>query len=179
MRGPPTATSRPATEARAPRPASASKDSAPTRARPRSSAARTTARASGCSESASTAAASDQELVLVDAGRGSDRRQCRLTARQGAGLVEDDDVQLAGPFERQAVLHEQAVTSAQAGGDGDDERDGEPQGMGAGDDEDGRRAHEGLLEVPVEPPPGEGDDAGGDGHVEEEGRSTVRERLGA
>ena len=51
--------------------------------------------------------------------------------------------------------------------------------MGAGDDEDGRRAHERLLGVPVEPPPGEGDDPGGDGHVEEERGGTVRERLGA
>ena len=146
--------------ARAPRPASASKPS-PRRApgAARVALRRTTARASGCSESASTAAASAQQLVLVDARRGDDRRDDRLAARQRAGLVEDDEVELAGPLERQAVLDEQAVAGAEARRDGDDERDGQAEGMRAGDDEDGRGAHERLLGVAADPPPRERDDA--------------------
>ena len=57
-RGPPTATARPSTVARAPRPASDSKPLAADGLIPRALAPATTARASGCSESASTEAAS-------------------------------------------------------------------------------------------------------------------------
>ena len=49
--------------------------------------------------------------------------------------------------------------------------------MRAGDDEDGRGAHQGLLGIAARPPPGEGDDPRGDGHVEEEGRGPVGQGL--
>jgi hypothetical protein len=82
-----------------------------------------------------------EQLVVVDARDSGHGGHDRLATGEGAGLVEDDDVELAGPLERQAVLDEEAVAGTQARGDGDDERDGQAQGVGTGDDEDGRRPH--------------------------------------
>ena len=50
----------------------------------------------------------------VDAARGLDCRHDGLAARQRAGLVEDDHVQLPAPLEREPVLNEQAVSRAEA-----------------------------------------------------------------
>ena len=82
---------------------------------PRSRAPATIARASGCSESASTPAARRRTLVFVVAGRCRDVGEHRLALGQRAGLVEDDDVELARPLERQPVLDEQAVARAERG----------------------------------------------------------------
>ena len=46
---------------------------------------------------------------------------------------------VAGAFEREAVLHEQAVARTERGRDGDDERDREAERVGARDDQDGGR----------------------------------------
>ena len=67
--------------------------------------------------------------------------------RERAGLVEDHDLDLARPFEREAVLDEQAVASAERGRDRDDQRDREAEGVRAGDDQHGRRADERALAV--------------------------------
>ena len=53
-----------------------------------------------------------EQLVLVDARGGGHGGHDRLAAGERAGLVEDDDVELAGPLEREAVLDEQAVAGA-------------------------------------------------------------------
>ena len=74
-------------------------------AMPRVRAPRTMARASGCSESASTAAAIASSSLVGRRCRG-DASQRRLTAGQGAGLVEDDHLQVLGALERQPVLHQ-------------------------------------------------------------------------
>ena len=98
-----------------------------------------------------------QQLRLV---RRRDRDERRLALRERAGLVEDDDLELAGPFERDAVLHEQAVAGAERGRDGDHQRDRQAQGVGAGDDEDGRGSDERALAIALDPPEHERDDAG-------------------
>ena len=69
------------------------------------------------------------------------------TERERARLVEHDHVQEASLFEAAAIAHEQAVPRAKRGGDRNDEGDGEPQRVRAGDDEhrhhtlDRERAH--------------------------------------
>ena len=154
-RGPPTWTDRPSTVARAPRPASASKPwaaaaerrPAPGRAddRPGPAGARSRPRPPAAARST---AASSVARCRHDGGHD------RLADGEGAGLVEDDDVELARPLEREAVLDEEAVPGAQRRGDRDDERDGEAERVGAGDHEDRRGADERLLRVAEDPPGG-------------------------
>ena len=120
-----------------------------------------------------------QDLVLRRALDGDDAGQRRLALRERAGLVEDDDVELARPLEGEAVLHEQAVARAERGADGDDQRDGQAQRVRAGDDEHGGRAHEGLRRLTDDEPDEEGDGTGREGDVEEGRRGPVGERLGA
>ena len=45
---------------------------------------------------------------------------------QGAGLVEEHDVDRAHALEGQTILDQDPVAGGQPGGDGDDQRDGEP-----------------------------------------------------
>ena len=120
-----------------------------------------------------------EHVVRLDTGRRDDGRDHRLALRERPGLVEDDGVELAGPLERDAVLHEQAVARAERRGDGDDERDREAERVGARDDQDGGGPEQRALGVAEQPPADERDHAGGEGHVEEECRRPVRQRLGA
>jgi len=55
---------------------------------------------------------------------------------EGAGLVDDEGVDLLHPFERFGVLDENAELSAAADADHDRDGSGEAEGAGAGDDED-------------------------------------------
>ena len=114
------------------------------------------ARASGCSESASTAAAR-RSRSSRRRRRGRDVGDDRAAPRQRAGLVEDDDIELTRTLQREPILDQQPVAGAERGRDGDDQRDGKAQGMGAGDDEHRRRADERLLRVAQQPPDDEGD----------------------
>ena len=101
----------------------------------------------------------------------------RLALGQGPGLVEDHGVDGPGPLEREAVLDQEPVLGAERGGDGDDERDRQTEGMRAGDHQHRRRAHERALRVAEEPPADEGDGAGGEGDVEQDRRGAVGQRL--
>ena len=62
-----------------------------------------------------------------------------LALGQRAGLVEQDDVDLAHALQGEAVFDENAV-GADRGREGDDEGDGQAEGVGAGDHEDRHRA---------------------------------------
>ena len=86
--------------------------------------------------------------------------QRRLAPRERARLVEDDHVQLARPLERDPVLDQQPVAGAERGRDRDHQRDRQAQGVRAGDDQHGRRAHQRALGVTQEPPAHERDRAG-------------------
>ena len=59
----------------------------------------------------------------------------------------------------------------------DDQRDGQAEGVRAGDDEHGDGALDGLVGVAEQRPDDEGDDAGGGRHVEQQRGGAVGERL--
>ena len=65
-------------------------------------------RASGCSLPRSSAAASAQHVVFVDAGRRRDRDQARLALGQRAGLVDDQRVDFPQQLDRLGVLEQHA-----------------------------------------------------------------------
>ena len=100
-------------------------------------------------------------------------------AGERSGLIEDDDVQVAGTFQRQAVLHQESVLRAERGGDGNHQRNGEAQSVGAGNDQDGCGADQRMLLVAGEPPIGERHRARRDGDVKQDRGGTVGESLRA
>ena len=96
---------------------------------------------------------------------------------QRAGLVEQHDVHEPRPLEGQPVLDEDPGPGGDRGRQGDHERDGEAEGVGAGDHQHGDGAHDGLVDVAGQRPEQEGDGGGGGGDVEEQGGEAVGERL--
>ena len=69
---------------------------------------------------------SGQEAVLTAVGHGDDVGEGRDAAGQGAGLVEDDRLQLVGGLERFGGADQDAVRGPFAGADGDRHGSGEP-----------------------------------------------------
>ena len=100
-----------------------------------------------------------------------------LAFREGAGLVEDDDVECPRPLEREAILDQQSVACAERGRDRDHERDGQAKRMRARDDEHCGRPDECCLRIALPPPKHEGDEASADGDIEQHGGRPVREGL--
>src|SRR3954468_20561673 len=97
-------------------------------------------------------------------------RNRRLAERQGAGLVEDDDVKLTRTLKRDPILDQQPIARAERRGNGDDEGDSQPECVWAGNDQNGRRAEQSALPVAREPPEPERDDACAERYVEKNGR---------
>ena len=173
----PTRTCRPSTVAAAPRPASDSNAEAPRGASLRSPAARTTARASGCSESASTAAVSASSAssskpgaATMPASTGSPRVSVPVLSKMTTCTSRR-------ALQRQPVLDQQPVARAERGADGDHQRDGQAQGVRAGDDQHRRRADQRLLGLAERGPDHERDDARAERHEEEQRGGTVRQHL--
>ena len=132
-----------------------------------------------CSESPSTAAARARASSSSQPFGGRHADHAELAFGQGAGLVEDHHVDLAGLLQRQPVAHQDAVAGAQRGGDGDDQRDRQPQRMGAGDDQ--HRGHSGdhfHVEAHGDRPGDGGDDSHSQGDVEEPAGGLVGQDLG-
>ena len=77
-----------------------------------------------------------QHDVLGDPVRRHNLHHLGLAHGERAGLVEDDDVELGGVFERRGVLEQNAVRRAQAGAHHDRHRRRESQRIRAGDHED-------------------------------------------
>ena len=86
--------------------------------------------------------------------------------------------QQAHPLQGQAVLHKDAGLRGDRGGQGDDERDGQPERVRAGNDEHGHRTHHGPGQIAGQPPHYERHERGGCGDVEQPRREAVREHLG-
>ncbi len=82
---------------------------------------------------------------------------------QRARLVEDDGVDLARAFQREAVAHQNAILCALGRRNGDDQRDGQPQRVRARDDQDGGDAGNDLDVEADSDRPG---DRGEQGHAE-------------
>ena len=107
-------------------------------------AAATIAWASGCSERASAAATKASNVVSSKSAGGDDVGEFGVALGEGAGLVEDQHVELVGGLERLGGADEHAGLGALAGGDHDRQRRGDPQRAWAGDDQhcDGRHQRE-------------------------------------
>ena len=101
-----------------------------------------------------------------------------LALRERPGLVEDHRVQGPRPLQGEAVLDEQPVLGAERGGDRDDQRDRQAEGVRAGDHQDRHRPYQRALWVAEQPPADQGDRAGGERDVEQEGCGPVGQRLG-
>ena len=132
----------------APWPGTASNASARRRLEPRCvGAALTIASASGCSLSPSAAATRRSTSSSPNAVGGHDCDDLGLAARQRAGLVEHDGVERGGLLERHRVLEQDAALGAQPGADHDRRRGRQPERVRAGDDDDGDREQQRVLDV--------------------------------
>ena len=58
-----------------------------------------------------------------------------LPQSEGAGLIEDYNVQVPRFFQAPPIPNQETTSRAERSGDGNDERNGEPQSMGTGDDQ--------------------------------------------
>jgi hypothetical protein len=99
-----------------------------------------------------------EEVVDEALGKGADSGEYGAADGDGAGFVEDDDVEVGDALEGFSAFEEDADLSAAASGDGEGGGDGESHGAGAGDDKDGDGVGEGERERVSEEKPGcEGD----------------------
>ena len=101
-----------------------------------------------------------------------------LAGRQGAGLVEQDGVDGAHPFQSEAVLDEDAVAGGDRRRERDDEWDGEPERVRAGDDQDRDGADQRVVGLAEQQPDRGGQDRRDDGDVEQDRRCPVCQHLG-
>ena len=83
---------------------------------------------------------------------GHDIHDARFAHRQGAGLVEDNDIELCGVFQRRRVLEQNAATCAEPGADHDRHRCGQSERIGAGDHEDRDCQGHGKQQCFTDPP---------------------------
>ncbi len=98
---------------------------------------------------------------------------------EGAGLVEEDDIDGAHPLQGEAILDEDPGPGRRRGGDRDHQRDGEAEGVGAGDDQHRDGADDTVGGVSHRRPDQHRDQGGGGRDVEQRRRGTVRQRLGS
>ena len=114
-------------------------------------------------------------FVAADRCRGGD---CRAAGGECAGLIEEDDLDVAHALQGEAVLDEEAGARGEAGGERDHERDREAEGVGAGDDEHADHLDEATAGVAGDGPGDEGGETGDDGDVEERVGGAIGEGLG-
>ncbi len=119
-----------------------------------------------------------QQAVSIPARNGGDVLQVGFASGQGTRLVEEDDVDGPHAFQSHPVLDQDPGAGGLFGGDGDDQGDGQAQGMRAGDHQDGDGAGDRLRDAAQHGPDDEGDDARAGGEVEQEPRGPVGQRLG-
>ena len=103
-----------------------------------------------------------------------------LAFGQGAGLVDDEGVDLLHPLERFGVLDQDAEPGAAADADHDRHGRGQPERTGAGDDQDGDGDDQRVREAGVGPdggPDEERDDGDGDDGGHEPGGDPVGHPL--
>ena len=114
----------------------------------------------------------------VGAVDGDDVDECHAAGGDGAGLVEDDGVDLAGRLEDLGSLDEDPELGAAAGADEECGGCGESEGAGAGDDQHGDRGGErGGGRLAGAEPEAEGADGESDDDRHEHGRDLVGEAL--
>ena len=122
--------------------------------------------AMGCSDASSRAPVRRRTSSASVPSTGIDVDECHAAGGDGAGLVQDDGVDLPGRFEDLGALDQDAELGAAAGPDEQRRGGGEAEGARAGDDQDGnaggQRGGGGLAGAEPEPEgaQGEGDDDG-------------------
>ena len=121
-----------------------------------------------------------EQVVLGDAWLGEDGGQGGSAFGEGAGLVEEEGVDLAEGFESLRVADENSGVGCATGADHDGHRGGEAESTGAGHDEDGDGVDQSVGETRLwaksEPEPKAeacGEDDGGD----KEGGDAIGEAL--
>jgi hypothetical protein len=92
------------------------------------------------------AAGEAQDLVLAQVDAGHSGHDV-LALRQGAGLVEQDGVDCPHPLQGQPVLDEDAGAGGEGARQRDHQRDGQAEGVGAGDDEHGDGSDHGVVGI--------------------------------
>ncbi len=121
-----------------------------------------------------------QHLVLGAAVPiASDRGDGGLALGQGAGLVEQHRPDRAHALQRHPVLDEHPAARGPLGGDGHDQRDGQTEGVRAGDHQHGDGADDGVLRLAGEAPHHRGDGRRAQCEPEQPARRLVGEALGA
>ncbi len=118
-----------------------------------------------------------EQLLAAGAVGSGDVFEFGFAFGQGAGLVEQDDVDGAHALQRHPVLDQHSGAGCLLGGDGDDQRDGQAQGVRAGDHQHGDGAGHGVRDAAQQRPGDEGDEAGTGGEVEQERRGPVGQGL--
>ena len=131
----PTATRLPSTAPLTPFPVCEANAEGSARLSPRSAAPATMAAASGCSLARSRLAARRSSSSSAMPASGDDLGEPRLALGQGAGLVDDQGVDLLHQLERLGVLDEHAGARTAAGPDHDRHRRRQPERARAGDDQ--------------------------------------------
>ena len=108
----------------------------------------------GCSEEDFETGCQAQHRSLVEADAERDHgSDAEATFGQRPGLVEDDDLERARPFEGCAIADQQAVAGGELGADSHHQGHGEAERMGAGNDHDGHHPlqREGQRRVQEQP----------------------------
>ena len=86
-----------------------------------------------------------QQLILRHARRGQQVRDLRLALRDGAGLIQRDDLDAPGRFQRSGRFEQDAMLCANAVADHDGHRRGKAEGARAADDEHGNGARQRIA----------------------------------
>ncbi len=86
------------------------------------------------------------------------RRHARLALGEGAGLVDDEDVDAGELFERLGVLDQDASVRAASAADHDRHRRRQTKRTRARDDQDGDGAEQRMREAWLRPPDAPGDE---------------------
>src|SRR2546423_2398663 len=120
-----------------------------------------------------------ENLAFAHSIEGNHLPDCRLTPRQGPGLVEEDNVDRPRGLERSPVADEKTIAGCDRCRYRDDQRDRQPESVRARDD----KHRDGPLDAEAEAladgdPRDERDDTRGDRDDRQEKRRAVREDLG-
>src|SRR5690554_1422569 len=105
-----------------------------------------------------------QDFILAPVANGQDFRDGWLALGNGAGLVQDQQVQLAGLLQGLALADQDSVLGRLAYTDHDRQGRGQPQGAGAGDNQNRGKGHQHVrgLGCGAEVVPGHGGQHGND-----------------
>ena len=120
-----------------------------------------------------------EHLISVVAGDGGVVDDGVVAACERAGLVEQHGVDVAHPFQRQAVLDEDPGASRDRRGDRDHERDRQTESVRAGDHEHGDNGDDSFGRLAERTPHDHRRRSGEHGDVEQCCCGTVGEGLGA